>query len=83
MNDSPEEHRIRHLPVEPNVFIGREEPGKFWANDTDNVAQHGKKNETTIVRQNKTRSARSPNRKLKGIETSKSLVGLLSMAVEY
>ncbi len=50
MNDSPECHRIRHLPVEPNVFIGREEPGEFRANDTDNVAQHGKKDETAIVR---------------------------------
>jgi hypothetical protein len=61
VNRSPKSHRVCHLSVEPDIFVGREEPGNLGSNDTNNVAQHWKEDETAIVRKNQTCTTRSPD----------------------
>jgi len=52
MYHSPEGHRVGNLPVEPDIFIGREEPGDLGTDDADDIAQHGNENEATIKGEN-------------------------------
>lgn len=48
MDHSPESHRICDLSMEPDILVGREEPGDLGANDTNDIAQHRNKNKTAI-----------------------------------
>jgi hypothetical protein len=61
VHHGPEGHGIGHLPMEPDIFIGREQPGELGTNDTDDVAKHRKEDETTVVGENKTSPTGSPN----------------------
>jgi hypothetical protein len=54
MYHGPECHRIGHLSMEPDVFIGREQPGELGTDNTDDVAKHWKEDEATVVSENKT-----------------------------
>jgi hypothetical protein len=54
VDNGPEEHLIGDLTVEPNIFIGREQPSQPWADDADDIAEHWDQNETTIKGQNQT-----------------------------
>jgi hypothetical protein len=77
MYHSPECHGIGHLSMEPDVFIGREQPGKLGANDADDVAKHGKEDETTVVSKTKTGPTGCPNGELETIQSVEFLVGFL------
>ena len=77
MDHSPEGHRIGNLPVEPDVLIGREEPVQFRADETKNVAQHGKENQASVESENKAGATRSPDGPLETVETSKPGIGSL------
>lgn len=61
VNCCPKSHGVCHLSMEPYVFIGREEPCNLGSNNTNDVAQHGKKNETTIIRKNEASTTRRPD----------------------
>jgi hypothetical protein len=61
MYHGPECHGIGHLPMEPDVFIGREQPGELGTNDTDDVAKHWEEDETSVVGENKTSPTGCPN----------------------
>lgn len=61
VNYSPKSHRVCHLSVEPDIFVGREEPGNLGSNDTNNVPQQWKKDESAIVGKNQTCTTRSPD----------------------
>jgi hypothetical protein len=37
----PESHGVSDLPVEPNVFVCREEPLQLGTDDADDVSEHG------------------------------------------
>jgi hypothetical protein len=47
--------------MEPDVFIGRKQPGELGTNDTDDVAKHWKEDETTVVGENKASPTGCPN----------------------
>jgi len=64
--------------MEPDIFVGREEPGQLGADDANDVAKHGDEDEAAIKGQYKARSARSPNRKPEGVKAGQSGVGLLA-----
>ena len=77
MHHGPKCHRVCHLSVEPDVFIGREQPRKFRTNDTNDVAKHREEDETTVVGENEASTARSPDGKLETIQSGEFLVLLL------
>lgn len=58
------------MPMEPNIFIGREQPSELGANDADDVAQHWEENKTTIECKDKTGATRNPDGEFEGIKTS-------------
>ena len=78
VNHCPEGHGICDLSMEPDVFIGREQPSEFGTNDTDDVAKHWKENETAVVSEDKTSPTRRPDREFETIESVKFLVRLLT-----
>jgi hypothetical protein len=47
--------------MEPDVFIGREQPGELGTNDTDDIAEHWEEDETSVVGENETGSTGCPN----------------------
>lgn len=49
MNHCPECHRVCYLTVKPDILVGGEEEGQFWANNTDDIAKHWNENEATVV----------------------------------
>ena len=61
MYHGPESHRICNLSVEPDVLIGREEPAQFWADEANNIAQHGEEDQAPIEGENETGTTRSPD----------------------
>lgn len=77
MDHSPECHRIRHLSVEPDVLVGREQPSKLGSNDTDYVSQHGDEDHPSVKSKYKSRSTGTPYRELETIEGSQLLIGCL------
>src|ERR1700733_10850215 len=77
MDHGPECHRIRHLSVEPDVLVGREQPSKLGSNDTDYVSQHGDEDHPSVKSKYETRSTGTPYRELETIEGSQLLIGCL------
>ena len=60
VHHSPEGHGVRDLPVEPDILIRGEEPGKSGANDTDNIAQHRHENHAAVEGQNQACATGAP-----------------------
>jgi len=77
MDHGPERHGISHLSVEPDIFIGRKYPRELGTNDTNNVAEHRKEDETTGVGEDKTSATRCPNRVREAIQSGEFIVCLL------
>jgi hypothetical protein len=65
--------------MEPDVFIGREQPRKLGTNDTNNIAKHRKKDETAVVGENEASTARSPDGELETIQSGEFLVYCLTV----
>jgi hypothetical protein len=63
--------------MEPDVFIGREQPRKFWTDNTNDVAKHREEDETTVVGENEASTARGPDGELETIQSSELRVFLL------
>jgi hypothetical protein len=55
--------------MEPDVLVSREQPSHMWSNDTDDVPQHGDKDEPSVQRQDKTGTTRRPYGEVERIET--------------
>ena len=77
VNHGPECHGVCHLPVEPDIFIGREQPRELGSNNTDDVTKHWNEDKTTIIRENETSPTRCPDRELETIQNVEFLVCLL------
>lgn len=77
VNHRPESHGVSNLSVEPNVLVGGEKPGEFGANDTDDIAEHGHQDQTTIVGKDETGASRRPHRELEPVQSRELLVGFL------
>ncbi len=75
---SPEGHGVGNLSMEPDVFIGREQPSELGTDDTDDVAKHRKENETSGIGENKTGPTRRPDREFEAIQNVKFLVRFLT-----
>jgi hypothetical protein len=65
--------------MEPNVFIGGEQPAELGTNDTDDIAKHRKENETSGVGKNETRPTRRPDGELEAIQNVEFLVRCLQV----
>jgi hypothetical protein len=77
MNHGPESQRICDLSVEPDIFIGGKQPSKLGSDNTDNIAQHGDEDKTTVEGKHQTSATRCPNRVFQSVETSQLEVGCL------
>jgi len=64
--------------MEPNVFIGGEQPGELGTNDTDDIAKHWKENKTSGIGKHETGPTRRPDRELEAIQDVKFLVRCLT-----
>jgi hypothetical protein len=49
-----------YLSMEPDVFLGREQPHKLGTNDTNDIAKHREK-DTAVVGKNEASPAKSPD----------------------
>jgi len=63
--------------MEPDVFIGREQPRKLGTNNTNDVAKHREEDETTIVGENEASTTRSPDGEPETIQSGEFLVCVL------
>lgn len=77
MHCGPKCHGVSHLSMEPDVFIGREQPRKFWTDNTNDVAKHREEDETTVVGENEASTARGPDGELETIQSSEFRVFFL------
>jgi hypothetical protein len=77
MNHRPEGHGICHLSMEPDVFIGREQPSKLGTNDTDDVSEHWEEDEASVIGENKASATGGPNGELEAVQSVELLVGFL------
>lgn len=75
----PESHGVCDLSMEPNVFIGGEQPGELGTNDTDDIAQHRKENKTSGISENETGTTRRPDREREAIQNVELLVSFLQV----
>lgn len=63
--------------MEPDVLVGREEPGELGPDDTNDVAQHRDEDHGTVKSQDKTGTARGPDGESERVKASQSGIGLL------
>lgn len=70
----PERQLIGDLSVKPDIFVGREGPGKFGADETNDVTEHREKDETSIVCKHKTGATGCPDGPCQGVKTSQFLI---------
>ncbi len=47
--------------MEPDILIGREKPGEFRTDNSDDVAQHWEEDEATVVSKYKPSATRNPD----------------------
>ena len=77
VDHGPECHRVGDLTVEPDVFVGGEEPGELGTDDTDDVAQHGEQNEAAIEGEDETGATGYPDGVFEGVQASKTSISEL------
>jgi hypothetical protein len=77
VNHCKECHRVSDLTMEPDIFVGGEEPGQLGTDDFDDVAEHGHENHKAVICQDETSATGAPDGKGKSVETSQTGVGLL------
>lgn len=77
MNHGPESHGIGNLAMEPDVFVGGEEPSHMRPDETDDVPQHGDEDEGSIDGENQASTTGNPYGEEKGVETGELGVGIL------
>jgi len=63
VNHCEKGHGVSDLTVEPDVFVGREEPGQLGTDDLDDVAKHGDEDHATIISQDETSATGAPDGK--------------------
>jgi hypothetical protein len=63
--------------VEPNVFIGRKEPGELWSDHANEVSQHRDEDKAAIKGEDEACASRSPNGELEGVKASQLDIGRL------
>lgn len=63
--------------MEPDILVGREQPGEFRPDNTDNVTKHREQNQSSIESKHETRSTGAPNGELEAVESSQFCVGFL------
>jgi hypothetical protein len=74
----PESHGVCNLSMEPDIFIGGEQPAELGTNDTDDVAKHWKEDEASVIGENKTSSTRGPDGELETIKSAEFFVRFLT-----
>lgn len=62
VDHSPEGHRIGHLSVEPDILVRWEQPLKFGADKSQDVAEHGQQDKTAVKRKYEPSPSRYPHR---------------------
>lgn len=75
----PECHRISDLTMEPNVFVGGEQPGQLGTDEADNVSQHGDEDEEAIDREYETSTTRDPDGEPKRVQALETRVDVLAV----
>jgi hypothetical protein len=63
--------------MEPYVLVGGEKPCELWSDYTNDISQHRKEDEATIIGEDEACASRNPDRELEGVEARKLSVGLL------
>ncbi len=75
VDHGPKCHRISDLSVEPDVLVSGKEPGELWADDANDVSQHGDENHAAVECQNEASAARNPHGPSQSVEGSEFGVG--------
>jgi len=65
--------------MEPDVFVGGEEPSELGTDDTDDVSEHWNEDQTSIEGQDKTCTTRGPDGESKCVETCEPGIGELTV----
>lgn len=75
----PKGHGIGDLTMEPDVFVGGEEPGELGTDDFDDVPEHGDENHEAVIGQDETSATGAPDGVCEGVETSQTIIGCLGI----
>jgi hypothetical protein len=65
--------------MEPDVFVGGEEPSELGTDDTDDISKHWNEDQTAIEGEGKTCTTRDPDGETKGVETCEPDIGELTV----
>lgn len=76
MDNTEEKHRVRKLPVHPDVLIERDEPD-LWSDEAHDGPADGQQNEHAIDAQDQSGSSRQPYGILKCVEAGQADIALL------
>lgn len=79
VDHGPEGHGICDLSMEPDVFVGREEPSELGTEDTDDISKHWDEDQTSIESQDKTGTTRDPDGESKSVQTCQPGIGELTV----
>jgi hypothetical protein len=79
MNHGPESHGIGNLSVEPDVFIGREQPLQLGPEYAKNISKHWEEDQTTVEGKNETCTTGDPHGPSQTIESSELFVVSLTV----
>jgi hypothetical protein len=65
--------------MEPDVFVGGEEPSELWTDDTDDISKHWDEDQTSIESEDKTGTTRGPDGESKSVQTCQPGIGELTV----
>jgi hypothetical protein len=68
VDHGPESHRVSDLPVEPNVFVCREEPLQLRTDNADDVSKHGNEDQTAVEGKDETSASGRPDGESEAVE---------------
>jgi hypothetical protein len=74
VDHGPERHLVGDLPVEPDVLVGREQPGELRPNDADDVPEHGHEDHAAVERKHETRATGGPHGPLEAVQAGEEVV---------
>ena len=64
--------------MEPNVFVGGEQPGQLWTDETDDVPQHGDEDEEAIDGEDETSTTGDPDGEPERVQALEKGVDILA-----
>lgn len=79
VDHGPESHRISDLSVEPDILVGGEGPCELGTDNSNDIAQHGNEDKTSIEGKDETSTTGRPDGEFQSVKTSQLDIGRLTV----